>query len=133
MPDRLSIDGDGRPSLVGRSCADCGTVSHGAVEGCPRCTSRRLEPVALARDGEVFSFTYVRRASRDWAGPEPYALAEVQLRGGPIVVARVLDWPGGPELAVGQRVRVAADPTGREDGDEEPAVYGWRREEPADA
>jgi uncharacterized OB-fold protein len=136
MPDRLAIGGDGRPTLVGRRCAACGTVIHGTAEGCPRCTAQELEPVSLAGTGEVASFTEVHRASRDWAGPVPYALAEVRLEEGPVVVARLLDWPDGLEPEIGQRVRVDADPVGPADsgedgspnGGEELVVYGWRRD-----
>lgn len=126
MPDRFAIEEDGTPVLVGTRCEECGTSFLGALEFCRRCTSERLVPTRLSRTGRIVSYTVVVRASADWTGPVPYALAQVALPEGVLVASRVLDWEEGGELSVGEQVEVAAAPVTSGDG-EEVAVYGWRR------
>jgi uncharacterized OB-fold protein len=127
LPDRLAVE-DSAVTLLGRRCDACGAVAPGAPLGCPRCTSAELSPLRFEGRGRIVSYTIVRRPSRDWAGPSPYALAEVLLTEGVVIAARIVDWPEGGEPAMGQPVAVVptAVPTG--EYGEDVAGYGWRRD-----
>ncbi len=59
-------------------------------ELCPNCHAHSWQPVALAGDGTITSFTVIRVAPRAHAADVPYAVAVVRLK---------------EELAVGLPVR----------------------------
>jgi uncharacterized protein len=88
---------DGR--LLIKHCDGCGRNHWYPRALCPFCWSDRTRWLESSGEGEVYSFTVMRRAK------VPYALAYVKLDDGPTmmtnVVADVLD-----SIAVGQRVRV---------------------------
>jgi uncharacterized OB-fold protein len=128
IPDRLRIDADGRPVLLGTRCTDCGTCFLGDLRFCRRCTSGAVETVELSDHGEIASYTVVMRVGPDWTGPLPYALAEVVLPERVVVASRVADWQEGDELRVGDAVHLAVEalPPG-DDDDVERVLYVWRR------
>jgi uncharacterized OB-fold protein len=45
------------PRLAGTKCAQCGTVTFPAQDGCPRCAASDMVPVELAERGELWSWT----------------------------------------------------------------------------
>lgn len=127
FPDRLRIEADGRPVLLGVQCDECGASFFGEARYCQRCTSSSLHPTELGDAGELHSFTVVYRPSADWAGPDPYALAEVLLPSGVVVTSRLVDWDEGVELQVGSRLELATESIGEDDEGNERVIYVWRR------
>jgi uncharacterized OB-fold protein len=128
MPDRFRIEEDGTPVLLGSRCAECGTSFLGSVEFCRRCTSDHVAATTLSRTGRIESYTIVVRASGDWAGPVPYALATVALPEGVLVASLVADWEEGGAIEVGEAVEVTTAPGPEVDG-EPRVVYAWQRTE----
>jgi uncharacterized OB-fold protein len=55
-PGLLRFD-EGRPSLIGSRCADCGEVYFPAAASCTRCLGSRLEPHGLGSSGVLWSWT----------------------------------------------------------------------------
>jgi uncharacterized OB-fold protein len=127
LPERLAVE-DSTATLLGRRCQACGAVAPGAPMGCPRCTSSALSPLRFDGRGRIVSHTVVRRPSRDWAGPAPYALAEVLLTEGVVIAARIVDWPEGGEPAIGQSVAVVPTTVATSENGEDVVAFGWRRE-----
>jgi uncharacterized OB-fold protein len=128
MPDRFRIEDDGTPVLLGSRCDECGTSFLGSVEFCRRCTSDRVAATTLSRTGRIESYTVVVRASGDWAGPVPYALATVTLPEGVLVASLLADWEEPEPIEVGEPVEVTTAPGPELDG-EPSVVYAWRRTE----
>jgi hypothetical protein len=73
-------------------------------ELCPNCHAHQWQPVALAGDGTIASFTVIRVAPRAHAADVPYAIAVVQLKEGVSILGRIVDIPL-EKLAVGLPVR----------------------------
>lgn len=96
------------PTLRGATCAECGTTTFPAQTGCPRCGAERMDPVALPREGRVWSYTVQyfepKAPFRHDGAFEPYGVAYVDL--GPVIVeGRLLE--NDPErVRIGDRVRL---------------------------
>jgi uncharacterized OB-fold protein len=90
--------------LTGVRCTHCGELAIPPREFCPACGKRGWEPVPLAGEGVVDSFTVIRVAPRKFAAEAPYAVAHVRLSEGVSLLGRVVDVPIDA-LAVGLRVR----------------------------
>jgi hypothetical protein len=73
-------------------------------ELCPNCHAHQWQPVALAGDGTIASFTVIRVAPRAHAADVPYAVAVVRLQEGVSILGRIVDIPFDG-LAVGLPVR----------------------------
>jgi uncharacterized OB-fold protein len=97
---------DGLRRVTGRRCTSCGEAAAYGWPRCPACRSA-VEPAAFGPDGTVWSATVVHIPVP--GRTPPYALAYVDLDGGPRVLAHVLPAPGsGPAApAIGSRVRLA--------------------------
>ena len=91
-------------TLTALRCAKCGELAIPPKEFCAACHQRAWEPVALAGDGTIASFTVIRVAPTHHAGDVPYAIAVVKLREGVSLMGRVLDIPLDA-LAIGLPVR----------------------------
>lgn len=77
---RAAADG----KLVAARCQDCATFRHPPVAYCGRCQSQRIEYVELSGEGEIYSFTVVRRAVRQGLSAiVPYVPAVVSLPDAP--------------------------------------------------
>ena len=119
--------GSARPEgvLLGCRCEGCGVVVFGSATFCQHCTSDRLKPVELSREGALYSYTIVRAPPAGWPGPVPYILGQILLPEGPQVLAEVIDCD--PEdLAVGMPVELAVHLVTEADSDTTRAVYKWR-------
>lgn len=90
--------------LTGVRCGKCGELAIPPKELCPACGERAWQPVPLAGEGTIASFTVIRVAPRAWAAEAPYALAVVKLQEGVSILGRVVDVPL-EKLAVGLPVR----------------------------
>jgi uncharacterized protein len=91
--DYLVLDGD--PHLVAHSCQSCGALYFDRRNACARCGKRDFERRALATTGIVRSFTIIFRAAPNV--PVPYVSSVVELDGGGVVKANLVDAGSDPE------------------------------------
>jgi uncharacterized OB-fold protein len=91
-------------TLTALRCGKCGELAVPPKEFCPSCQQRAWEPVTLAGDGTIASYTVIRVAPAHHAGDAPYAIAIVKLREGVSLMGRVVDVPLDA-LALGLPVR----------------------------
>ena len=116
------------PQLLGARCRDCSTTTFPSQAGCPRCTGRDMEVVALPRDGVLWSWTIQGfRPKEPYLGPTaftPYGVGYVDL-GGVIVESRLSEHV--PErLSIGQRVELAIVPFVTDNPDDDWVTYEFR-------
>ena len=90
--------------LTAVRCGACGELAMPPKELCPACHAHQWQPVTLAGDGAIASFTVIRVAPRAHAADVPYAVAVVRLKEGVSILGRIVDIPFD-KLAVGLRVR----------------------------
>jgi uncharacterized OB-fold protein len=90
--------------LTGVRCRKCGELAIPPKELCPACHERAWEPVPLAGEGTIASYTVIRVAPRAHAADAPYAVAAVRLTEGVSLLGRVVDIPL-ERLAIGLPVR----------------------------
>ena len=90
--------------LTGVRCGKCGELAIPPKELCPACGERAWQPVPLAGEGTIASFTVIRVAPRAFAADAPYAIAVVKLKEGVSLLGRIVDVPL-EKLAIGLPVR----------------------------
>jgi uncharacterized OB-fold protein len=90
--------------LTGVRCGKCGELAIPPKELCPACGERAWQPVPLAGEGTIASFTVIRVAPRAYAADVPYAIAAVKLKEGVSLLGRIVDIPF-EKLAIGLPVR----------------------------
>jgi 3-oxo-4,17-pregnadiene-20-carboxyl-CoA hydratase alpha subunit len=90
--------------LTAIRCGSCGELAMPPRELCPSCHAHQWQPVALAGDGAIASFTVIRVAPRAHAADVPYAVAVVRLKEGVSILGRIVDIPLD-QLTVGLPVR----------------------------
>lgn len=102
------------PAVEILRCAACGQLDPGPRELCPSCHSPRMEPVTVAGEGGLVSWTLVRRPPTRFQADGPYAVAVVDLDCGVRLTGRLasvpLDEAGAPPL--GARMRVCGGTAG---------------------
>ncbi len=86
--DYLVLD-DGAPHLVANRCDTCGALYFDRRNACAKCSGRSFSTERLADDGKVRSYTIVHRAAP--GVPTPYVSAIVDLTGGGVVKANLLN------------------------------------------
>ena len=79
--------------LTGIRCGGCGEVAIPPKQFCASCGARAWEPVALAGDGTLASYTVIRVAATKHAADAPYAVGVVKLKEGASIFARIVDIP----------------------------------------
>lgn len=123
MVDYLVIDGD-RPHLVGKECEGCGALYLDRRNACARCGARSFGARRLGAEGTVRAFTIVHRAAP--GVPTPYVSAVVDLDGGGVVKANVVDIEPSPErVALGMPVRLVTFVAGTDDEGTEAVAFGF--------
>ena len=90
--------------LTGMRCRKCGELAIPPKELCPACHERAWEPVPLAGEGTIASYTVIRVAPRAFAAEAPYAVAVVKLKEGVSLLGRLVDIPL-EQIAIGMPVR----------------------------
>ncbi|HEU5319363.1 MAG TPA: Zn-ribbon domain-containing OB-fold protein, partial [Methylomirabilota bacterium] len=80
-------------ALTGIKCSRCGELAIPPKEFCAACGQRAWEPVPLAGEGTIASYTVIRVAPAKHAGDAPYAVAVVRLREGVSLLGRLVDVP----------------------------------------
>ena len=91
-------------TLTAIRCGKCGELAIPPKEFCPACQQRAWQPVTLAGDGTIASYTVIRVAPRHHVSEVPYAIAVVTLREGVSLMGRIVDIPLDT-LAIGLPVR----------------------------
>jgi len=121
--DYLVLD-DGAPHLVANRCDTCGALYFDRRNACAKCSGRSFTKERLADDGKVRSFTIVHRAAP--GVPTPYVSAIVDLSGGGVVKANVLNVEPSPEhVRFGMDVRLTTTVAGVDDEGTEAVQFGY--------
>jgi uncharacterized OB-fold protein len=74
-PDLLSADLEdlSAVTLMGSRCRQCAETALGVSSLCQNCGSADLKPIALGREGVLWTYTVVRhKPPGDYRGPEPF-------------------------------------------------------------
>jgi uncharacterized OB-fold protein len=121
--DYLVLD-DGAPHLVAQTCTDCGAQYFDRRNACAKCGKRSFEVRSLGGAGTVRSFTIVHRAAP--GVPTPYVSAIVDLDGGGVVKANVVNVEPVPEkVSLGMPVRLTTFVAGTDDDGTEAVAFGY--------
>jgi uncharacterized protein len=121
--DYLVID-DGPPHLVAHRCDNCGALYFDRRNACAKCSGRSFSKQRLADDGTVRSFTIVHRAAP--GVPTPYVSAIVDLSGGGVVKANLLNVEPSPDhVRFGMKVRLTTTVAGVDDEGTEAVQFGY--------
>jgi uncharacterized OB-fold protein len=121
--DYLVLD-DGPPHLRAQVCTGCGASYFDRRNACAKCGQRAFESRPLPGEGTVRSFTIVHRAAP--GVPTPYVSAIVDLEGGGVVKANVVNVDPDPdEISFGMPVRLATFVAGTDDDGTEAVAFGY--------
>lgn len=92
IAERLKVDDDGVPSLIGMHCKECGAIVFPKSRLCPECTSENTEAIEWRSPrGKVWSFTLVFESYGNVIGlTPPYPVAFIELEGGGYVQSVLL-------------------------------------------
>jgi uncharacterized protein len=121
--DYLVVD-DGAPYLVANRCDNCGALYFDRRNACAKCSARPFSRQRLADDGTVRSFTIVHRAAP--GVPTPYVSAIVDLAGGGVVKANLLNVEPDPDrVQFGMKVRLTTTVAGVDDEGTEAVQFGY--------
>ncbi len=98
-------------NLIGKKCNDCSELYFPPREVCPKCGSMEMQDFQFAGRGKITTFTIIRTHQKDEETNEasfrntPYALAIIQLDGGPMLTAEIVDCDFS-EISIGKEVVV---------------------------
>jgi uncharacterized OB-fold protein len=121
--DYLVLD-DGAPHLVANRCDTCGALYFDRRNACAKCSGRSFSTERLADDGKVRSYTIVHRAAP--GVPTPYVSAIVDLTGGGVVKANLLNVEPSPDhVRFGMDVRLTTTVAGVDDEGTEAVQFGY--------
>jgi uncharacterized protein len=121
--DYLVVD-DGAPYLVANRCDNCDALYFDRRNACAKCSGRSFSRQRLADDGTVRSFTIVHRAAP--GVPTPYVSAIVDLTGGGVVKANLLNVEPDPDrVQFGMKVRLTTTVAGVDDEGTEAVQFGY--------
>lgn len=104
--DSLSVDAEGRPTLVGGVCRSCGALAFPYTPICSSCMSEEIERAPMPGQGTLYSFTVVHVGPKNWA--KPYAVGYIDLDNG----VRVFSHLRG-SVAIGQTAELAVAEIGK--------------------
>jgi uncharacterized OB-fold protein len=115
---------DGEPHLVANECTSCQALYFDRRNACAKCGNRQFGRRKLGNDGTVRSFTIVHRAAP--GVPTPYVSAIVDLAGGGVVKANVVNTEPDPEtVKLGMPVRLTTYVAGTDDDGTEAVAFGY--------
>jgi len=127
MVNYLVLD-DGGPRLRATVCRGCGARFFDRRNACSRCFGDEFDTALLADRGRLRSFTIVHRAAPGL--PTPYISAVVDLDGGGVVKANLLDTAPDPDgIELGMPVKLATWVAGTDDDGTEAVAFGFVPEE----
>ena len=123
MVDYLVLD-DGDPHLRANACEECGALYLDRRVACAKCGADRFGTKRLAGEGKLRSFTIVHRAAP--GVPTPYVSAVVDLDGGGVVKANLVDvQPDPKDISLGMPVRMTTFVAGTDDEGTEAVAFGF--------
>jgi len=97
----------GRYNLEGSKCPVCGKIYFPSRSLCPHCRRQslgKMEPYAVCREGEVYTFSIIHEAPECNNDIKPYAVAMVKTDDGVMISAQLKDVE--PEnVRIGMKVR----------------------------
>ena len=112
------------PHLEANACRSCGALFFDRRNACARCGGRHFESRALATTGVLRSFTIIHRAAPNV--PVPYVSTVVELDGGGVVKANLLDAGPDPEkIELGMKVRLTTFVCGTDDEGTEAVAFAF--------
>jgi len=115
---------EGEPHLTANRCTSCGAEYFDRRNACAKCGGRSFERVALGTTGTVRSFTIVQRAAP--GVPAPYVSAVVDLDGGGVVKANVVNTDASPDkVTLGMPVRLTTWVADRDSKGVEAVAFGF--------
>jgi uncharacterized OB-fold protein len=121
--DYLVLDDDA-PHLRAQVCTGCGASYFDRRNACARCGKGSFETRPLPGEGTVRSFTIVHRAAP--GVPTPYVSAIVDLEGGGVVKANVVNVDPEPDkISFGMPVKLATFVAGTDDDGTEAVAFGY--------
>jgi uncharacterized OB-fold protein len=120
--DYLVLGGD--PHLVANACRACGALFFDRRNACARCGKLEFERKPLATTGVVRSFTIIHRAAPNV--PVPYVSSVVELDGGGVVKANLLEAGTDPDkIELGTKVKLTTFACGRDEEGTEAIAFGF--------
>jgi len=123
MVEYLVLD-NGSPHLVSNECANCGALYWDRRNACAQCGKTDFKKRDMANEGEVISFSIVHRAAPNV--PTPYVSAVVDLDGGGVVKANIVDVEADPEhVKLGMRVKLKTFVAGKDGQGTEAVAFGY--------
>ncbi|GAA1653271.1 hypothetical protein GCM10009790_37860 [Georgenia ruanii] len=118
MVDYLVL-GD-EPHLRARECSHCGALYFDRRNACAKCFRTEFGTRALSNEGRLRAFTFVTRAKR------PYVSAIVDLEGGGVVKANLLEVDQPGQIRPGLPVVLDTVTAGTDDDGTEAVAFGYR-------
>ena len=112
------------PRLVAKACDGCGALYFDRRNACARCGGTAFGPKPLGTSGTVRTFTIVKRAAP--GVPAPYISAVVDLDGGGVVKANLLEIEPEPDkVPPGLPVRLTTFTAATDDDGTEAIAFGF--------
>jgi uncharacterized protein len=113
-----------KPHLEANACRSCGALFFDRRNACARCGKIEFERKALARTGTVRSYTIIHRAAPNVA--VPYVSSVVELDGGGVVKANLLEAGSDPEkIELGMKVKLTTFGCGVDEEGTEAVAFGF--------
>ncbi len=109
-----------RPHLVSQACAGCGALYFDRRNACARCSGTTFGTRELASTGTLRAFTFVQRTKR------PYVSAVIDLDGGGVVKANLLDIQTPDRITPRMPVVLDTFVAGTDDEGTEAVAFGYR-------
>ena len=112
------------PHLVANACTSCGALFFDRRNACARCGKLAFEKRPLSTDGLVRSYTIIQRAAPNV--PVPYVSSVVELDGGGVVKANLIDAGSDPEkIELGMKVKLVTFACGVDAEGTEAVAFGF--------
>jgi len=114
----------GEPHLVATACTNCGALFFDRRNACARCGKTDFASKPLATSGVMRSFTVVHRAAPNV--PVPYVSSVIELDGGGVVKANIVDAGSDPEkFQLGMPVRLTTFTCGVDEEGTQAVAFGF--------
>lgn len=113
------------PHLVAQQCQSCHALFLDRRNACASCGAREFGPRRLANEGVLRAFTIVHRATPGVR--VPYVSAIVDLDGGGVVKANIVDVDPAPDqVKLGMKVALTTFVVGSDTEGTEAVSFGYR-------
>lgn len=124
LVDYLELADEGA-FLVAKECEACGALYFDRRNACAKCGRTMFGERRLANRGTLRTFTIVLRAAP--GVPTPYVSCVVDLDGGGVVKANLVDFEPDPSrIELGMPVEITTFTVGTDDEGSEAVAFGFR-------